>query len=382
MHKILEWPLPVSSGVQYLTPEKGGKIYFTGWTPTIGELDVGKNTVKEWPVPWRPKPPALGYAEGITYDPNSIPWFALTEAGTPQAGMIVSLNPKTSLFTGYGAGGYPRHLMFDAQGNVWYTGYQGINNINQCTAIVGTLNPQTLDQQYWLLPRPFIPCPEALWVDSQRNVWMSIQGGTGMQDVAAFARLQPSTDELTCWFIPAANPANFHGIVADEKGATVWISYETFQNPDEMAVFKFDVLSNTCLGYPHKQPPVYARQIFLDSRGTPWFADWFEKISTISPVAKCEKEVKIVSKTLRVQQLKVKTKTHRREIGPPEVAIIKPREFKIPVVEGCYTENILPPNYFNFAPNPVGAIAITPGKPDRIYYAVWAVQPRIGCLQP
>ena len=76
MATVTRWPLPpeFSNYLQFLTPERRGKIYYTKYIVNkIGELDIGRNMVREWQVPanfldnngW-------GNPTGITYGPDRL----------------------------------------------------------------------------------------------------------------------------------------------------------------------------------------------------------------------------------------------------------------------------------------------------------------------
>jgi streptogramin lyase len=386
MKTIIEWPLPRTNNVgfylQDLTPENHGKIYYAKYgVDLIGELDVRNYKVREWAVPWRRRGSGVSPG-GITYGPDGNPWF---RTSVPQT--IVRLDPNTGLFTAYflfadffAGGGCLRQLMFDAKGKIWFTGLRGGRAfLDDSLPVVGWLNPKTQGYKYWLLPPQLILDPEDLWVDSLGDVWITHINSNMNATGAAFARLHPATDELTCWIIAEGYEPSYPSIVADAKVENVWITKGRKSGRDDPSVFRLNVPSNTCLGYRNPPLGMAAGGISLDSTGRVWFPDSSRrKICTVSKDAVCEEEIKIDLVIERLEPISVeRARTYERR-ADAIVTPTKPWEAEVEVTEGCYTDFSCP-----IGPtNPNGAIAITPGKQDKIFFAEFGLENRIGCLQP
>ena len=175
MATLVEWPLPLNPPnfkpfyLQYLTPVRAGRLYYTKYiVDYVGELSVSKaaDNVREWKIPATLYAGPSGNACGIAYSPKGRVWFAL------QTGCrLVELDPTSGQFTAYGGAkfpiAFPRHLMFDRTGAVWYTG-SGTNG-----ALIGRLAANRGSATFWDLPIEQLS-PEGLWVDwTGKAVWFA-----------------------------------------------------------------------------------------------------------------------------------------------------------------------------------------------------------------
>jgi len=254
MATLEEWTLPLNPPnpnalyLQYLTPEQNGRLFYTKYIlDIIGELNIRRegDNVREWVVPSSLHNSACSQGDpiGIVYGPENQVWFAM-ESGH----CLVEFDPDKDLFKAYGGNSstrfpirWPRHLMSDKHGNVWYTGAgsQG--------ALIGMLNADRRSVVYWDLERIFIT-PEGIWVDSDgKGVWFTpINHNYGLTG-AYLAHLDTSENMLTYWMWPSPgrNPRN-PGVVGEPatQPENIWFTYSGFGGPSSR-VYRLNIRSDT-----------------------------------------------------------------------------------------------------------------------------------------
>jgi len=359
MATLTEWPLPLSNNfgfyLRFLTPEKDGTVFYTKYiADKIGELNVKKNTVREWAIPWHAKP--NGNPQGIIYGPDKAIWFALQMA---QA--VVRFDPDTSAFTSYGVAGFPFQLAFDSQGNLWYTAIRGIFG---SVGIIGRLDPNAPTSEYWRLPPKVILSPMEIWVDSHDNVWFTNDDANVGHPGAAFARL--FKNKLSYWIVPPGIQSVYRGIVVDPQAENVWVTKWYPDDRGSFIVYKYDIHGNHCLAYPNPPSQPFRSnpyQIRLDSHNNAWYADTSGGIGFIRNDAECG-EVKLKSGSTSLDSQPMPVHVARGGSAPvrtpsdPKVTRIK----STPIA--CYEEFVLP--YGNTSPT--GSLALAHNQPGKVYF--------------
>jgi streptogramin lyase len=340
MATLTRWPIPPekSNYLQFLTPERRRKIYYTKYIVNkIGELDLAKNIVTEWVVPNNFLVQGWGNPTGITYGPDGLVWFAM-ERGHK----LVRFNPATGAFLGYGLGGpmaypipFPRFLLFDRGGNVWYTGS------GKTGGLIGRLNPTNGVATYADLPSS-LWTPEGLSVDALGRAWLSPLNPNNGAMGASFASAQPG--QIVQWTIaPGGQPPFYPGIVTDEKADNVWVTYDWGQGITQkaMRVFRLHTPSGICFGYGHPSN-AQPRKIALNSAGDAWLTDWKARVSTIAAGADCG-TVEVVRRDIEkawtespVKMFRGTSKPARKRTRPTK---LDPEGVKVE----CYLEYSMPP---------------------------------------
>jgi streptogramin lyase len=330
-------PNPYPFYLQYLTPEREGKLYYTKYIlNVIGELDVTTNTnnVREWEIP-----PTLlggGYLAGnpigITYAPDGKVWFALENSNR-----LVKFDPASGVFTAFFGSllpiPYPRHLMFQKDPVVWYTG-SGTNG-----ALIGRLDLATQTATYWDLPIEFLT-PEGLWVeDDGKSVWFTPINPNAYMTGAFLARL--GGGRLQYWTFPSPGRRPVNAGVAAEPSTNpenVWFSYDAWGSSSR--VFRLNLPSRTFFEY---EPTFSApRKIALDARRNAWISDWSGKVSMITADADCG-TTKFPSKTIRLRGVDMQVKS-QEQAADPVVSSVPPTKQQVsPQKDNCYRHYPLPP---------------------------------------
>ena len=342
MPTLTQWVLPLNLPnpnplyLQFLTELRNEKLFYTKQVvDVIGELDVSTNidNVREWVVP-----PALsgkatlpGLADGITYGPNDRVWFALSNAHR-----LVELDPARGLFTAYGGAQYPirypRHLMFDGAGGLWYTG------VGRNGALVGKLNPGRRTAVYWELPVE-LASPEGLWVDDAANeVWFTPINLNPMMAGAFLARLVPSTSELTYWAYGQVRPANA-GVVGDSprKAKNIWFTHDA-RGPASR-IFRLSVSSGKFFEYaPRFSSP---RKVALDDAGNAWVSDWQGKVITVPRDADCG-QVSLTARKLRLEAKEMAVTARSVRQKPALHSVTPTQQPVVPAKVDCHVEFQLP----------------------------------------
>ncbi len=343
MATLMQWTLPLNPPnpypfyLQYLTPLRQDRLYYTKYIlDIVGELTVSTNVanVREWVIP-----PVLfagaspGIATGITDGPKDRIWVALQSAHR-----LVELDPKTGLFTAFGGVQYPirypRHLMFDAAGNLWYTG-SGTNG-----ALIGRLSRNRRFAVYWDLPLELLT-PEGLWVEGTgQEVWFTpINSNLGLTG-AFLARLVPATNQLTYWSYPAPGrrPVNA-GVMGDRpaKPTNIWFTYDA--GGSSSRVFRLHLPSGTFFEYP---PQFSApRKIVVDDSRNAWISDWSGKVSMVPRDADCGR-IKLTAHRIVIEPVKLGVKS-REQLAKPAVHSVTPTLQQVtPVKFDCYVDFPLP----------------------------------------
>jgi streptogramin lyase len=340
MAKLTRWPVPTELGnyLQFLTPERDGKIYYTKYIINkIGELDLARNIVTEWQIPANLLLQGSGDPIGITYGPDGLVWFALQRANK-----LVRFNPATGAFLGYGSGapmGYPtpspRFLMFDASGGAWYTGS------GKTGGLIGRLDPIAAKAGYWDLP-PSLWSPEGLSVDSKGNAWFTPFNPNNGAMGASFARATAPAQIVQWTIAPGGQPPFYPGVVADGDAKNIWLTYDWGQGigNKSMRVFRFHTPSGTCFGYPHARQ-AHPRKIALDSAGNAWLTDWNARLSTIAAGANCgtvrvqRQAIEKAWKEEPVKMFRGMSEPKRKRVQP---TTIEPDSAKVE----CYLEYAIP----------------------------------------
>lgn len=343
MATLTQWTLPLNPlspypfYLQYLTQVRKDRLYYTKYIlDIVGELTVSKNVdnVREWTIP-----PALfagaslGIACGITYGPKDRVWFALETAHR-----LVELDPKTGLFIAYGDVQYPirypRHLMFDRTGSLWYTG-SGTNG-----ALIGRLSPNRQTALYWDLPVELLT-PEGLWVDSTgEEIWFTPINPNAYLTGAMLARLVPGTNDLTYWTYapPGLRPVNA-GVAGDmpTKPRNIWFTYEAWGSASR--VFRLHLPSGTFFEYaPSFSAP---RKVAVDDGRNAWISDWSGKVSRVARDADCGK-IRLVAHQLNVTPVELKVKGRESRARPAVHSVTPTQQLVNPVKVNCYADFPLP----------------------------------------
>lgn len=352
MATLTLWTLPLNPPnpyplyLQFLTPERRGKLYYTKYIlDIIGELDVTSNVnnVREWVIPPSLYVGASGGTAGITYDPRErsqqAVWFAMQLAHS-----LVAFNPSVGLFTAYRGVEfpirYPRHLMFDSNGHVWYTG-AGTNG-----ALIGRLDRTRRFAVAWDLPIELLT-PEGLWVEPEgANVWFTPINPNIYMTGAFLARLESATNQVTYWSYPppGRRPVNA-GVVGElprrpsrqARPTNIWFTYGLWGSSSR--VFRLHLPSGTFFQYP----PKFAapRRVVLDDKGNAWISDWSGKISTIERNADCG-TVRLVQTTVTVPPVRMKVKSKEQVAKPVTHSVTPTKQPLTPVKVDCYMNYPLP----------------------------------------
>lgn len=388
MATLTEWPLPLnppfrnSAYLRYLTPVQKGRLYYTKYiVDYIGELrvDIDHDNLREWKIPPGLSAGSSGIAFGIVYSPDrKRVWFALE-----QGGRLVEFNPATGVFTAYGGPRfsnpfrrqippypfpYPRHLMFDRTGALWYTAG------DPKAPLIGRLSPNRDRATYWPLPSEQAT-PEGIWVEETgREVWFTpihSSSPTG----AFLARLDAQSGLLTWWSYPKGMvPANA-GVAAEPSinPENVWFSYDA--GGPASRVFRLHLPTGEMFHYP----PVFGRpgKIAIDQDGNAWISDRGGRVSRIAKNAKCG--LSPLPTQSRIIRSKTQSVRAVSEEAIPVVSSSRPVSRPVnPQVDGCYLHF---PHPVLVGPQPLGiAVAQGAGGPE-IYFADFA-QNRICLLTP
>jgi streptogramin lyase len=374
MAQLTLWDLPLNPPnpypfyLQYLTPEQNGKLYYTKYIlNVIGELDVttASRNVREWRIP-----PALlgaGYSGdpmGITYDSDGKVWFALQGSHR-----LVQFDPRANLFTSYGGSlppipypsiqtlfpiAYPRHLMFDEAGGLWYTG-TGTNG-----ALIGRLDPSRRTAVYWDLPIDFLT-PEGIWVEPNGEaVWFTPINPNSHLTGAFLARL--AGHRLDYWTYPRPGRQPLNPGVAGERQSdpdNVWFSYSVW-GPSSR-VFRLNRPSNTFFEYePQFAAP---RKIVLDANRNAWISDWTGKVSMIKAEADCG-TIKLRPGSIEVKSKRMRVKSQERRAKPKGHSVAPTQTSVSPAKDNCYRNYPLP---YPLASNGIGIT--DPGTGPEIYFS-------------
>lgn len=346
MATLTQWTLPLNLPnpypfyLQFLTEVRRNRLYYTKYIlDIVGELNVSGNidNVREWVIP-----PALfgsapsGLMAGITYAPNNRVWVALQTAHR-----LVELDPRSGLFTAFGGAQYPirypRHLMFDDTGSLWYTG-AGTNG-----ALIGRLSADRKTAVYWDLPIELLT-PEGLWVNSTgTEVWFTPINPNYWLTGAVLARLVPATNDVTYWTFkaPGLRPTNA-GVVGDRpaKPDNIWFTYDGSSTSGASSrVFRLHLPSGVFFQYaPHFSAP---RRIVVDDGRNAWISDWSGKVSRVERDAKCG-TIRLTAHRLKVKPVEMKVKGQESGARPRVHSVTPTQQPVNPVKVDCYLDFPLP----------------------------------------
>jgi streptogramin lyase len=375
---LTEWPLPLNppsfraTHLRFLTPALNDRLYYTKYiVDYIGELTINQRqaNLREWKIPAGLALGPSGNARGIVHGPDGKGvWFAL-ENGC----RLIELDPASGQFTAYGGAtllpiAYPRHLMFDGKGALWFTG------CHQKGAMVGRLAPNRASATFWTLPNALL-YPESIWVDDAgTTIWFTPIGGA-VTTGAFLARLFPISGQLTLWTYPGpGRRAANAGVVAEPrvKPENVWFTYDA-QGPASR-VFRLHIGSGTMFEYsPTFGSPWY---IAIDQDRNAWISDRLGRVSRIAKDDDCgqitlpKRSMKITSKTLAVRMF-------GERVNPVVTTTAPVAQPVNPQVDGCYLHFSSPSQWSS----PLGiAVADRPGGPD-VYFSDAGLN-RIALLAP
>lgn len=380
MANLTQWTLPLNPPnlypfyLQYISEEQRSKLYYTKYIlDVIGELDVAAtvDNVREWVLPPQIYAPhAKGNPIGITYGPSGQVWFALEDAHR-----LAVLDPATGTFTSYGGSfhpiPYPRHLMFERGGALWYTGSGGTSPV-----LIGRLNRGRTSATYWELPSAFIE-PFGLWVQPNgKVVWFSpINSNIGVPG-AFLGRLEVGTNQLTYWSYP---PPGARPICAGTRGfplhqpADIWFTQD--DGGPSSRVFRFELSSGNFYEYAPPTGMASPRRIAFDSTGSAWVSDRQGKITNIAATANCG-TANFVATTVTLNPIQRKV-NKKQASATPAVHTAAPTQHAVsPVKSACQTDFPMP------YPLTAGEIQVSsvPGGQTSVYVTASGID--IARLQP
>ena len=342
MAQLRTWELPLNPPnpyalyLQYLTNEFDGKLHYTKYiVNVIGELDLNKTTrnVREWEIP--PQILGTGYLPGnpagITHDQLGHVWFALESSHR-----LVELDPATGTFVAYGGPQlpvrYPRHLMFDGTGALWYTGAgsQG--------ALIGRLDPNRKSATIWDLPIEFLT-PEGIWTEpAGETVWFTPVNPNVYMTGAFLGRLSGSN--LDYWSVPkgGARPMNA-GVVGEPANGpqNVWFTYAI--GGSQSRTYRLHRPSATF--YEYEPVSASPRKITLDADRNAWISDWSGKVSMIRAEADCG-TADFDSGQFQVQPRRMRVRAESRRVKPRGSSVAPVTSQVPPTKDKCYRNLPLP----------------------------------------
>jgi virginiamycin B lyase len=227
---------------------KDGIVWFA--TPSIiGSIDPGTGRINEIPAPKGEdgKPP---YVRCMTIGNDGTIWYVAQGAGR-----IDSYDPKTEKFTTYPVEdrkGRPFGIAVHGD-EVWFS----LIASNK----VGYLKPATGEIKTFPIPTPKVGV-ERVKVDAKGRVWIP------ERDVAKLGMLAPGSDtivekDLPYMCSPYTDEVDLEGsvwVVCQHRASLVRV------NPDTMAMVEYPMPSGSS---------GVARELYVDSQGSLWFAEWF-----------------------------------------------------------------------------------------------------------
>jgi streptogramin lyase len=342
---LTQWTLPLNAPnpypfyLQFISEEQRSKLFYTKYiVGVIGELDVSAaiDNVREWVVPPQIYAPA-SWADlrGIVYGPRKRVWFTMELSHR-----LVEFDPATGLFTAYGGPNYPvhypRHLMFERSGAVWYTG-AGTNG-----ALIGRLNRTRTAATYWDLPIDLLT-PEGLWVQSDgKVVWLTPINTNAWMTGAFLARLEVATGQLTYWTYPPPGLLPENAGVAGwprQKPTDIWFSYD--ESGAGSRVFRLNLPTGALYEYAPPAGASSPRRFALDQNGNAWISDLRGRVSRITRTANCG-TTKLVAHTVTVQPTQKPVSSKQGKARPAVHSVTPTKQTVTPVKSRCQADFPLP----------------------------------------
>lgn len=374
MAVLNEWTLPINefnpnpNFLQFLTPERNGRLYYTKYTiDIIGELSVhsGNKNVREWIIPKGLHafvPGGLGGSPwGITYGPRKTVWSAL-ELGH----RLIQLDPHSGTLTTYGAthGGIgssqynnypissPTDVMFDRNENAWYIGYGVVGSLpgsypHSKGALIGRLNADRESADIWEL-REMLGLASSLtglWVrDDGEEIWVTLNSEQYVTTVPFLARLQPSINRVTVWInpYPAVSFTGAVGIVGDSPTDPENIWFTFYDGTQKTGTYRLELKTGTFYHYVKDPMNSNPKRIALASNGDAWIGDWSgSKISTACKNIYCNK-VAFSSKTSTVRPRNMEVQKRQAQVIPEVHTVVPVRKDVVAVKSKCITDFPMP----------------------------------------
>ena len=220
--------------------------------PAVAQTDTDPE-LTEWMVP---------YAQSTPRDPMVAPdgrvWFV-----GQRGGYIGVLDPESGDFHKYDTEGTrPHNLLVDPEGLVWYSGNAGESNRH-----IGVLDPSTGEITKHMIPNEAVRDPHTLVFDSQGDIWFTAQQANYIGKLSRETGEFRVVESLRIEGARRGNSSRPYGIVMDSRDRP-WIA---LFNTNQIATVDPETFELKTFELPENALP---RRIGITSDDILWYGDW------------------------------------------------------------------------------------------------------------
>lgn len=251
--EIQDFPVPYqgTAAIHSVVAAADGTAWFTEQGPNkIGKWDPTTQKITEYQDAYiRGKE---GIVEGgskhtVRVDPKGFVW----STGSP----LTRLDPKPGKFTRFPEVPSAYGIVFDKEGNPWFTEFELQGKIGKVDAKTGKVTK-------WAPPTP--ECwPKRIQIDSNGIVWFGEYARTH-KEAAKIARFDPKTQTFKEFPLPGPS-ATPYGLGIDRNNF-IWYSSE-----DMDILGRLDPKTGVVIEFPFPYSENGIRELNLDSEGRMWF---------------------------------------------------------------------------------------------------------------